>query len=234
MSNMREEIIVKFDEISRKYDDQRKKLIPCFEDFYGTAVSLAALTANSPTILDLGAGTGLMSSLLLKKYPRARITLIDISEGMLDIAKIRFQGNPNISFIAADYSNYDYTEHYDLVVSSLSIHHLEDAEKKGLYQKIYSIMHDNSIFINADQVLGRTPYIEQTYTSDWRNKVEASGLSQDELSSAYLRMKLDKMATLDQQLNWLNEIGFADVDCVYKYYNFSIMFARKAIENLAD
>ncbi len=45
--------------------------------------------------------------------------------------------------------------------------------------------------------------------------------------ASYERTKLDKMATLDQQLSWLTEIGFADVDCMYKYYNFVVMFARK-------
>lgn len=42
---------------------------------------------NAPTILDLGAGTGLYSSLILAKYSKAHITLIDLSEGMLEIAK---------------------------------------------------------------------------------------------------------------------------------------------------
>jgi tRNA (cmo5U34)-methyltransferase len=96
-----------------------------------------------------------------------------------------------------------------------------------LFQWIFSILDSKGLFINADQILGRTAFLETLYTTDWRNKVEAVDLNQNEISAAYERMKLDKMATLDQQLNWLEEIGFSDVDCVYKYYNFVIMFARK-------
>jgi tRNA (cmo5U34)-methyltransferase len=227
MNNKRKDIVLKFDEIAQVYDEQRKKLIPCFEDFYGIAVSLAALKTDSPRILDLGAGTGLMSSLLLNRYPDARITLIDISEGMLDVAKLRFKDNVNVSFIAADYLKYEYSEQYDLVISSLSIHHLEDQEKKQLYQLIFSVMHSKSIFINADQVHGSTLPLDELYKSDWRSKVEASGLTAKELTAAYERTKLDKMSTLDQQLTWLTEIGFVNVDCVYKYYNFVVIFARK-------
>jgi tRNA (cmo5U34)-methyltransferase len=226
MNNKREDVIIKFDEISQVYDEQRKKLIPCFDDFYAIAVSLAELKTDTPRILDLGAGTGLMSSFLLKRYPNALITLIDISEGMLNVAKLRFKDNPNVTFIAADYTKYDYTNRYDLVISSLSIHHLEDQEKKQLYQKIFSIMHNKSLFINADQILGSTQQLDALYKSDWRSKIELSGLNADELSAAYERTNLDKMATLDQQLTWLKEIGFTDVDCVYKYYNFVIMFAQ--------
>jgi tRNA (cmo5U34)-methyltransferase len=88
-------------------------------------------------------------------------------------------------------------------------------------------MDSKGLFINADQILGRTTFLEALYTTDWRGKAKAADLNQNELSSALERMKLDKMATLDQQLTWLQEIGFEDVDCVYKYYNFVVMFARK-------
>jgi tRNA (cmo5U34)-methyltransferase len=223
----RDDIQVKFDQISQTYDNQRRKLIPCFDDFYRIAAALADLKTESPRILDLGAGTGLMSSYILERYPLAEITLIDLSEGMLEVAKVHFKNYPHVTYIAADYSKYNYDHSFDLVISSLSIHHLEDHDKKALYQLIFSCMHNNSLFINADQVLGGTSFLESLYTSDWRKKAEASGLHEQELASAYERMKLDRMAPLDLQLDWLREIGFSDVDCVYKYYNFAVMFARK-------
>lgn len=116
---------------------------------------------------------------------------------------------------------------YEIVVPSLSIHHLTDIEKKELYARIYSILNQDGVFINADQVLGSTPFIEALYKRDWKFKVDNSGLSKDEIHSAYERTELDKMATLDEQLNWLKDIGFLDVDCIYKYYNFVVMFGRK-------
>lgn len=226
-TNNRDDVKLKFDEVALNYDNQRKKLIPCFEDFYQMAISLAELDNDSPVVLDLGAGTGLFSSYILNKYPKAKLTLIDLSEAMLDIAKTRFQHHSNVEYIVSDYTKYDYTERYDLVISSLSIHHLLDSEKQELYQKIFSIMKDNSIFINADQVLGLTPYLESLYTSKWKNYVENSGLTQQEITAAYERTKLDRMTTLDQQINWLQQIGYSDVDCIYKYYNFVVLFARK-------
>lgn len=88
-------------------------------------------------------------------------------------------------------------------------------------------MNNKSLFINADQVLGSSPYLDSLYKSTWKDYVEDSGLSPEEISSAYERTKLDRMATLDQQVQWLTDIGFSDVDCVIKRYNFVVLFARK-------
>ncbi|MCQ1534874.1 class I SAM-dependent methyltransferase [Methanosarcina sp. KYL-1] len=221
------EIQRKFDAISKKYDEQRKKFIPCFDDFYGTAVSVASVDAENPSILDIGAGTGLLSAFLMERYPGASFTLIDISEKMLDVAKERFGNNSNVKYIAADYSKYDFVEKYDLVVSAVSIHHLEDEEKKELYSKSYSILKENGVFINADQVHGETPFIENLNKTTWRQRIESSGLSEEEILAGYERVKLDKDSSLAQQLDWLKEAGFCDVSCIYKYYQFAVMFGRK-------
>lgn len=226
--NNHQEIMSTFNEVAQKYDEQRKKLIPCFDDFYGIATALANSNKKMPAILDLGAGTGLLSSLLLRKYPEASITLIDLSEKMLDVAKLRLQSYPNVNYIVDDYTYYKAQEQYDIIVSALSIHHLSDDQKYELYQNSYVNLKDSGVFINADQVLGATTYLDGLYKSDWKNKVEASGLYVEEIASAYERTKLDKMSNLEDQLKSLKSIGFSNVDCIYKYYNFAVLYGRKS------
>ncbi len=217
----------KFNENANQYDSQRKKFIPCFNDFYSIAVSIAETSSDNPNILDIGAGTGLLSNFILEKYPNANITLIDISDKMLEIAQERFKGKTNVNYIIDDYTRYQFDQKYDLIVSSLSIHHLTGEEKKQLYTNIYSSLNEKGSFINADQVLGRTSFINSLYRTDWKNKVINSDLSKEEVLSAYERTKFDKMSTLEDQINWLQDIGFLDVDCVYKYFNFVVLFGRK-------
>ncbi|WNC12119.1 methyltransferase domain-containing protein [Brevibacillus brevis] len=221
------EVRTRFDEVAHQYDNQRRKLIPCFDDFYEIAVSIARTDSTSPHILDLGAGTGLFSSLILQKYPTASITLIDISEKMLETAQERLKGFSNVRYIVGDYTNFVSQETYDMVISALSIHHLSDANKWQLYQNSYANLKKNGVFINADQVLGHTPFIESLYKKDWKQKVEASDLSKDEIESAYERTKLDQMSPLETQVKWLQQAGFSDVDCVYKYFNFVVLHGRK-------
>jgi tRNA (cmo5U34)-methyltransferase len=224
---MGEKIITEFDNISSSYDRQREQLIPCFQDFYNSSVAIAEVDTERPNILDVGAGTGLFSSFFLCKFPKAKLTLIDISDKMLEVAKQRFRGYANIKYIVADYSEYDFTEKYDIIISALSIHHLTDEQKEEFYKKCYSILKNNGVFINADQILGNTKYLDSIYKKQWKSSVEQSGLSKEEILAGYERIKFDKEATLYQQLTWLREAGFSDVDCVYKYYHFAVMFGRR-------
>ncbi|GIN97868.1 SAM-dependent methyltransferase [Siminovitchia terrae] len=227
MDTVIDKVKEKFNQNALQYDNQRRKLIPCFEDFYSVPVSIIETDKETPKILDIGAGTGLFASFVKEKYPKAKITLIDISENMLEKARSRFKEEENIAYINADYSEYKFEEQFDVIVSSLSIHHLTDEEKKKLFNHVYNLLTPKGIFVNADQVLGHTRFIDSMYKNDWNNKIAMSGLTDSEIQAAHERTKLDQMATLDHQIKWLSDIGFQDVDCVYKYFNFVVMFARK-------
>lgn len=224
---MNTEIKNKFNNLSKNYDVQRKKIIPCFDDFYHIPLKFIEIKSKSPSILDIGAGTGLFSSIFLQKYPDAQITLIDIAENMLEVAKNRFESNQKIKYITDNYVNYEFDEMYDIIISGLSIHHLEDAEKENLYKKCYKILKPDGIFINADQVLGNNLYVEELNKKIWKQFIKESGLEADQVNATFERLKLDKEAPLEQQLNWLKESGFKDVDCIYKYLHFAVMIGRK-------
>ncbi len=227
MDTVIDKVKEKFNQNALQYDNQRRKLIPCFEDFYSVPVSIIETDKETPKILDIGAGTGLFASFIKEKFPKATITLIDISENMLEKARNRFKEEENIAYINADYSEYKFEEKFDIIVSSLSIHHLTDEAKKKMFNNVYNLLTPKGIFVNADQVLGHTPFIDSMYKKDWNHKITMSGLTDSEIQAAHERTKLDRMATLDHQMKWLIDSGFQDVDCVYKYFNFVVLFARK-------
>ena len=84
------------------YDQNRRLLIPDFEEFYSVGIDALAYDNASPRVLDLGGGTGLSTDFLLKRYPQARVTLLDFADEMLSIARERFKDNPNIDFQVGD------------------------------------------------------------------------------------------------------------------------------------
>ncbi len=217
-----------FNDISKKYDSQRRKLIPCFDDFYGTVVNFAEITEEHPKILDIGAGTGLLTEFLLPKFPEAEYELMDISEEMLEVAKKRFAGNGNVKVTLADYSKKKFSLNYDLIVSSLSIHHLEDEEKRKLMRKIYDSLNPGGIFINADQFVAESVTIEKKYRAIWYQKIEETDLKKTEKDAAYERMKLDRLANLSSYLKWLKETGFSDIEVLYKYLIFAVIYCKKS------
>ncbi len=217
----------KFNENAEHYDKIRKLIIPCLDDLYNITKELANLKKTNLKILDLGAGTGLLTKYLFERYPESEFTLIDISEGMLKLAKNRFEGYKNFKYIVDDYLEHEFNDRYDIIVSSLSIHHLEDSDKKKLYKTIYNLLNSDGIFLNADQVIGSTTNIDESYQRNWIEKIEENDFSGPEKDTAIERMKFDKPATLENNLNWLRNSGFEDVDVYYKYYNFCIFYGKK-------
>jgi len=97
------EVRARFDAVSRAYDGQRRKFIPCFDDFYALAVTAAETEAQTPAILDIGAGTGLLTAFLMERYPSGRYTLVDLSDRMLGVARERFADKSGVRYVAADY-----------------------------------------------------------------------------------------------------------------------------------
>lgn len=220
-----------FDAAAAQYDGQRIYVIPEMDRFYDAAVSFVESPDGSgtPVILDIGAGTGLLSALILRKYPDARITLLDISEKMLGVARERFAGNKNISFQLGDYSTADLGGPYDFVCSALSIHHLDHDSKRRLFTRIALALRPGGIFVNADQAEGETPYFLRMYLEYWDEFLRSGPLSPGENAEIKRRRDtLDRNAKLSEQLSWLKEAGFSDVDVVYRNRNFVVTVACKS------
>ena len=217
-----------FDAGADHYDRQRRMVIPCFNDFYQTAIDLIPFSSSdSFSFLDLGSGTGLLTASIISVFPHATATCMDLSEKMLEKAQERFSLNKRVNFLIWDYSQSTLPEEYNLIVSAMSIHHLSGDEKKSLYQRVSNALKCEGIFINADLVKGETDTTEQRYHDMWMNWIQEAGLSKNELSKIIDRMQYDKPSSLIIQLQWLKETGFSDVDCYYKYYNFAVYSGRK-------
>ncbi|MFF2885691.1 class I SAM-dependent methyltransferase [Paenibacillus sp. NPDC057967] len=215
-----------FDQAAPSYDDKHGKLIPCYEDFYGAAVTWADVANDAPYILDLGAGTGRLSAMMLEKYPGAHVTMVDFSEDMLEKAKARFAGHPNLEYIAADYLTYEFERSYCAIVSSLSIHHLTHEDKQVLFRKIHSMLKPGGVFVNADQAAGSSPAFVAEFKQLWLEAVTDTDLEPEDIEASKKRRLLDIDATLTDQLQWLCDAGFAEVDCVYRNREFTVFVAR--------
>jgi tRNA (cmo5U34)-methyltransferase len=223
---MNEIVKSQFDAAARQYDRQRRQLIPCFDDFYGVAATLIRTDDTSPAILDLGAGTGLLTAFIRLKYPAGRFTLIDFSGAMLEQAKERFaDAGANVRFLVGDYSTVDFAGDYDYIVSSLSIHHLPHPDKRALFRKIRRHLKPGGSFVNADQAAGSSGLYDAYYRELWETSIAASGLEREAIEASKERRRMDINATVPDQLAWLREAGFAEADCVYKYGDFAVFHA---------
>jgi tRNA (cmo5U34)-methyltransferase len=217
-----------FDELSKTYSDEsRRRMVPCFDDFYMTGVSMLTAKTQKPRILDLGAGTGLYAAFLLDRYPAASLTLVDFSEEMLSLARARFAGNAGVNYIVGDYTTADVGSGFDIIISALSIHHLDANGKAALFRRVFDLMNPGGEFLNADLVLCTHPAIQSRYEELWLSYAENHGLPGEYIARARKSMVLDNPSPTDGQLAWLRGAGFTEAECVYKHWNFAVFYAKK-------
>ena len=222
------DIQTQFNQIAEEYDKNRRTFIPCFDDFYkNTTDFIASNIATPKRIIDLGAGTGLLSYFWYQHYPAAEYVLVDIADEMLKVARKRFEGIQNISYQTKNYLKELPDGAFDTVISALSIHHLEDGDKKTLFSRIYDRLPDGGIFVNYDQFCAGCPELNNWFDSYWENQLADSELSEKDIELWKERRKLDRECSSEQEVEMLTKCKFRLVKCVYSCQKFSVIVAIK-------
>ena len=221
-----------FDEAAGGYDEARRRLVPGLDELYGAVLGSIPFGVDQPIrVLDLGAGTGLLSAVVAERFPRARVTLVDLSVEMLRVARRRFASETKrFEFRVMDFARKELPAGYDLVVSALSIHHLTDGDKRETFEKVHGSLVAGGCFVNLDQVRGGTPEEEARYEEWWQRSAREAGATEDDLASAFRRMRADKNASLEDQLRWLEDAGFGDVQSRHDGNRFAVYAGRKKAE----
>lgn len=211
-------------------DDLRRRLVPPFDAFYGTAVGALGAAGDVRRVLDLGAGTGLLAGMVTAARPGVALTLLDGAPAMLDQARERLAGVAEASFVVGDLRDPlpdAGGAGWDAIVSALAIHHLDDAGKRDLFARVHAALRPGGVFVNAEQVLGRTAEIQAGYRAWHRATSAALGTTAEEWAASEERMAHDIWAPVGDQIAWLEAAGFPDADAPFRDHCFAVFVARK-------
>ncbi len=181
--------------------------------------------------LDLGAGEGVIAEIVLRSFPDSEVMLVDFSDAMLEAAGSRLaEYSDRIQLVKADLSNSGWVAaiqsemKYDAVLSAFCIHHLEHERKRELYGEAFELLGPDGVFINLDCVTvceESTEELFQRLVTDeiFRHEEQKeNGRSRDEIHQfMHEDDDEDKQGPIDDQLHWLREIGFKDVDVYFKW-----------------
>lgn len=217
-----------FNLIAEEYDINRRKFIPCFDDFYKSTTEFIVSNMDVPKqVVDLGAGTGLLTYFWYRLCPNSKYMLVDIADEMLNVARKRFDKIENISYQIENYIDKLPDCIFDTVISAISIHHLEDNEKEKLFTKIYDRLPQDGLFVNYDQFCAGHLKMNQWFDSFWESQLANSGLTDKDIELWKERRKLDRECSVEQEVDMLKKCNFRIVKCVYSYQKFSVIVAIK-------
>ncbi len=221
MENVKEH----FEEEAKEFDNTILKLIPRYNEMINCMVSIIPFNNSEEfKLLDLGSGTGNITKAVKEKYPHSKISCIDIAENMIQMAQIKLQNYTDIEYYTGDFSEFEFEQKYDVIVSSLALHHIKtDDDKKDFYDKIFSALKVNGVFLNSDVVLGSNEKLNQIYREKWINFM-LTNLPEEEVRKKWLPKQIEEdfPVPLTNHLKWLKETGFESIDVIWKYYGLVV------------
>jgi tRNA (cmo5U34)-methyltransferase len=167
-----------------RYLDLMLEEVPGFEELED-AVAAATDGLEAHDVLELGTGTGETAVRVLARHPGARWTGIDASEAMLARAWERL---PEAVLLLSRLEDPLPVGPFDLVVSTLAVHHLDGARKRDLFARVAGVLRrPGGRFVLGDVVVPRAGE-EGAIEIDW---------------------VMDLPDTVADQLAWLEAAGFA-------------------------
>jgi ubiquinone/menaquinone biosynthesis C-methylase UbiE len=182
-------------------------------------------------ILDVGAGSGLLSRILLERYPAAQAVLVDYSDPMLEAARQQFN-EKQATICKADLNTPSWIESvrshapFDVVVSGYAIHHLADERKRALYREIYEVLAPGGVFVNVEHVASPTDWVESLFIESFADNLYAAtqheGYTREQIVERLHEDDGDICASVESQCEWLRQIGFQHVDCYMKIYALAV------------
>ena len=183
----------------------------------GEAELLDWLPPAPTRVLDLGSGDGRLLALVTLARPVAEAVAIDFSPTMLAKLRERFGGQPAIAIVSHD------LDHrlpvslgtFDAVVSSFAIHHLAHDRKRALYEEVYALLRPGGVFCNLEHVASATPGLHERFLA-------CLGVAPADEDPS------NKLLDVETQLGWLRAIGFADVDCHWKWRELALLVGARS------
>ena len=202
------------------YDWHMLNEIESAGEFYPFTADLLPHHAGA-RVLDLGCGTGLELEFYFAQNPKACITGIDLSRGMLDALAAKF-AERDVTLWCGSYFDLPFGERaFDAAVSVESLHHFTAAQKLPLYQKLRAALTDGGYLILTDY-FAASDAEEHTLRQNLLSLKAAQGISDDAF------YHYDTPLTVAHETEALLEAGFASVEVLAQWGNTYCLRAQKS------
>jgi len=188
------------------------------DDFYGEIAEWVRPVRADFRLLDLGCGTGLELARLFEKYPGMQVTGIDLSAEMLALLREKFPDRP-MRLIRGSYFEVDFGGPYDIVLSTYSLHHFTEDEKRRLYRKIHGALATGGTFVFGD-------YTVASQAQQAELMAECARIRQEHGAPGSGLYHLDIPFTAENEVRLMQEAGFPSAEAVRRWEHASAIIAR--------
>jgi tRNA (cmo5U34)-methyltransferase len=195
------------------------------------ARAAAAATPLGRHVLDIGCGAGNYTLKMLEHLPNLDVTLIDLSQPMLERAeeRVRKVTAGKIKAIQGDIREISFPDGgFDIILAAAVLHHLRGEEEwRAVFASLYRTLRPGGSIWMFDMVESSIPAIQQLMRQRYGEYL--SQLKDDAYRDhvfAYVE-KEDTPRSLLFQVDLLREVGFCDAEILHKNACFAAFGAMK-------
>lgn len=176
------------------------------------------------SVLDIGCSDGLQIADFLSKYNHGHYIGIDVSEPMLDKARIRFDKeiqNGRVSILNMDLRNEFPREYFDIITSTLCIQFTPIEYRQDILANVYKSLNHDGIFLMVEKVLGETSSLNKMFVENYYGLKKLNGYSQEQIDRKKLSLEgVLVPCTNKWNIELLHQAGFRQVDVFWRWMNF--------------
>ncbi|MFF0743877.1 class I SAM-dependent methyltransferase [Streptomyces sp. NPDC004111] len=144
------------------WDRQQEWYMPDREERFRVMLDMVeAFVGTEARVLDLACGTGSITGRLLRRFPAATSTGVDLDPALLTIARGTFEGDGRVEFVTADLMDPQWRsklpyDSYDAVLTATALHWLRLGPLATLYAQLGELVREGGVFMNADRMKDTT------------------------------------------------------------------------------
>jgi len=196
------------------------------------AQAAAASNPAAAQLLDVGCGAGNFTLKLLQSLPNLDVTLVDLSQPMLQRAcqRIGAVSTREIQIVQGDIRDLTFpTGQFDIILAAAVLHHLRGAEHwRAVFSKFHQALKPGGSLWIVDLVEQSTPAVQALMWARYGDYLtEFKGPAFREQVFGYIA-KEDTPRPLIFQLDMLREAGFAQLEILHKNNLFAAFGAVKS------
>jgi tRNA (cmo5U34)-methyltransferase len=199
------------------YDVAIRRWIPGYEAMVTTIIEIIAELGGTPTVVDLGTGTGALASAILDALPHAHVIMVDIGPSMLEQARTRVAKHAaRVELRRASFS--DDLPACDAVVASLALHHVPElGAKRELYAQIHRALRPGGVFLMGDATVHAAGAEHDHAFRRWAAGMAEAGIPHEQAAELFAQWsREDFYQPLVAELPALAAAGFTHPDCFWK------------------
>ena len=214
---VKENIALEFDDFSADYTQDMINCVPHYLKLMNSVVEALPESFEPEHIVDMGAGNGNLTALLKSVLPQVKYTLVDASPEMLRICKERF-GTERTTYFQGYFDEYSTEANsIDLITASFSFHHIDSEQKKNMFQRAYHLLKPGGILASCDLMIHKSHPDHPQLVADWGEFVNSH--YPDEEKWLWIMEHydtFDKPDLFDDQMAWLQDAGFSEVNIPWR------------------